>query len=596
MANTHTIGYSHNQPSKVPTMSRKGKPFSVDTKPTKEVVVDSLTRDISVEACLFDLIDNSIDAARDTIFTTTEKRLSEGLPESYGGFKISLAFSGSGFLIQDNCGGITVERLKTMVLRFGQRSSHPMGIGIFGLGLNRALFKLGRVSHLKTDTAFQRAELILNTEEYLQSEDWDLPAEEFQSNGKVGTEIEIRQLYEDIARDFSDKDWIQKYQLNVGRRYGRFIQKGLEIKINGSTVTDGEVQIRTDSPFPGDYKVYKTDGVTVHLRFGQHIDHRFSAEPDYEKARNVPLTELFGWTVLCNDRAIVVSDKTWKTGWEAKFHTEFYGFVGIVSFDADDPAKLPWDTTKFDVDMNNHAYQTALVDMRKFAEKWRSYANQAKGAQKKGEKLLPLPVEVTKKSSDTSLDEPKKPAAAPSSKSLNNSTASATIKKQPARKKDHNQFWTVLPNDVDELHCFDKHLALVHEAKSLDLNVLTYTGMALIRFLFEATVLTYFDRHGKLAELKQFALDRRRGAGVKILDEKRFAPDMDEMIGFMENNPEVWDAEIKQNHLRHSLRKMAAHKKLLNSVIHNPYQPINRSEAFIIRDEVLPVLRHLIET
>lgn len=574
-------------------MAKEGKPFSVDTKPTKDVVVDSLTRDISVEACIFDLIDNSIDAARDTIFASGGEKRADGLPESYGGFKIALSFSNGGCSIEDNCGGITVDRLKTMVLRFGQRSSHPMGIGIFGLGLNRALFKLGRVSHLKTDTGFQRAELILNTEEYLKSDDWSLPAEEFKSSGKAGTSIEIRQLPEDIARTFADGEWVEEYRRKVGRRYGRFIQKGLEIEINGAPVPDGEVRIRKNSPFPEEYKFYKKDGVTVHIRFGQHVDHRFSAEPDYDKARNIPLTDQFGWTVLCNDRAIVVSDQTWKTGWETKFHTEFYGFVGIVSFDADDPAKLPWDTTKADVDMYNRAYQTALEDMRKFAEKWRSYGNRAKVLQRKGEKLLPLPGDP-KPAPDPSPDSDQK-SKSTDGKSRKEGSATTKVKKT-TRKQDHNQFGTILPDDVDELHCYDKHLALVHEAKKLDLGVFTYSGLALIRILFEATVVTYFDRHEKLADLKQFAIDRRREVGVKIVNEKQVVADMDEMIAFMENNPDAWGAAIKQNHLRHSLRKMAAHKKLLNSVVHHPYQPINRSEAFTIRDEVLPILRHLIET
>jgi len=575
-------------------MPKKGKPFLVDTKPTKEVVVDSLTRDISVEACLFDLIDNSIDAARDTIFARAEEKRAEGLPDSYSGFKITLAFSGDGCLIDDNCGGITVERLRTMVLRFGQRSSHPMGIGIFGLGLNRALFKLGRVSHLKTDTGSQRAELILKTEEYLKSDDWNLPAEEFKSSGKVGTSIEVRQLYEDIARSFADNDWVEKYRCEVGRRYGRFIEKGLVIEINGVAVPDGEIRIRKDSPFPEEYKFYKTEGVTVHIRFGQHSEHRFSAEPDYDKSRNTLLTDQFGWTVLCNDRAIVVSDKTMKTGWDTKFHTEFYGFVGIVTFDADDPAKLPWDTTKFDVDMNNRAYLTALVDMRKFAEKWRSYANRAKDAQRKGEKLLPMPA-TAKKAPDGSSDASKKPTVPTGSKASNSPVSTTTVKKPPTRKKDHNQFGTVLPDDVDELHCFDKHLALVHEAKSLDLNALTYSGMALIRCLFEATVVTYLGRHEKLTELKQFAIDERKKDGQTIKNEKDVVPNMDEMIAFLVNNPDIWGA-VKRNHLKHSLSRMAAHKKILNSAVHNPWQPINRSEAFTIRDEVLPILRHLIET
>jgi DNA mismatch endonuclease Vsr len=483
---------------------------------------------------------------------------------------------------------MTVDKLKTMVLRFGQRSSHSMGIGIFGLGLNRALFKLGKVSHLTTDTGKQRAELILNTEDYLKSDDWNLPAAEFMSSGKAGTLIEITRLPEDIASIFADGDWVEEYRADVGRRYGRFIQKGLVIEINGVVVPDGEVLIRKDSPFPEEYKFYKKDDVTIHIRSGQHNDHRFSAEADYDKARNARLTDQFGWTVLCNDRAVVVSDKTLKTGWDTRFHTEFYGFVGVVSFDADDPAKLPWDTTKFDIDMNNHVYQTALVTMRKFVEKWRSHGGRAKLAKRKGERLLPSPnIPIHPGVVPDSRSKPTLTEVKPTKGSMTPKT-----KKSPTIKTDHNQFGTVLPDDVDELNCFDKHLALVHEAKKLDLNILAYSGMALIRCLFETTVVTYFERHGKLADLKQFVIDTRKKNGQEIKNEKNVVPDLEEMIAFMENNPDIWGA-VKQNHVRHSLRKLAEKKKLLNSAIHNPWQAINRSEAFSIRDEVLAVLRHL---
>ncbi len=564
----------------------KGKPFSVDTMPTKQMVVSSLTRDITVEASIFDLIDNAIDAARDTIFAKADESPGDGLPSSYRGFKITLNFSSDGFSIVDNCGGIDVARLQKMVLKFGQQSSHPMGIGIFGLGLNRALFKLGHVSHIRTDTGSQRSELVLNVDEYLKSSGWDLPAEEFKSSGEVGTTIEITHLVEDISKIFSDSDWVEKYRADIDRRYARFIRKGLTIKVNSKAVQDGEVHIRSDGPFPEEYKFYKIDGVAIHLRFGQHTDHRFTAEPDYDKDTNRPLTQQFGWTVICNDRAIVVSDQTWKTGWDTKFHTEFYGFVGVVSFESESPSRLPWDTTKFDIDMNNRAYQAALVDMRKFAEKWRSYTKRAKNAQRDGETLLPLPGGKSTSNSN--------PGAAKKSAAQRKSSEKAT-KKIPTRKVDHNQFSTVLPEDIDEQLCFDKHLALVHEAKNLDLNLFTYSGLALIRCLFEATVSTYLGRHGRLDELKEFAISERKKNRERIPDEKNLSPNMEEIIGFLENNPDIWGA-VKQNHIRHSLRRMSAQKKQMNSALHNPWQPINKAEAFAIRDEILPVLRHLIET
>lgn len=563
----------------------KGKPFSVDTRPTKVMVVSSLTRDISVEASLFDLIDNSIDAARETIFKNNRRGTIIEQPKSYARFKVALNFSGAGCSVTDNCGGIEVEHLKAMVLRFGEQSKHSMGIGVFGLGLNRAMFKLGRVSHIKTDTGLQRAELTLDVGAYLKSDSWNLPAQEFESTGTVGTSIEIERLPEDIASMFSDANWVEKYRLDIGRRYGRFIQKGLSITVNGRLVEDGEVHIRRDGPFPMEYKSYNADGVSIHLEFGQHRDHRFSAEIGYAKNQNTPLTPEFGWTVICNDRAIVVSDRTLKTGWEGKFHTEFYGFVGVVSFDAEDPSMLPWDTTKFDVNLNNRAYQLALVDMRKNAGKWRSYANQAKNARRDGETLQPLPGTQSQTSS--------KQESAKGSRPLQKSSTKK-VKTLSKRKPDHNQFETILPDDIDEANCYDKHLALVHEAKSLNLNVLTYSGMALIRCLFEATVVAYMERHGKLSDLKQFAIEERLKNNTKVANEKKVIPTTDEMIAFLEQNPEVWGA-IKDSHIRHSLRDMAAHKKLMNSALHNPWQPIGKLEAFKIRDDVLPILRHLIQ-
>ena len=51
------------------------KEFPVDTSPTKRVVVDSITRDATDEECIFDLIDNAIDAARNIIFSNIAPKL-----------------------------------------------------------------------------------------------------------------------------------------------------------------------------------------------------------------------------------------------------------------------------------------------------------------------------------------------------------------------------------------------------------------------------------------------------------------------------------------------------------------------------------------
>jgi hypothetical protein len=381
-------------------MARAGKPFSVDTHPTKEVVVNGLTRDATVQACIFDLIDNSIDAARDTIFARHPEATRDDLPESYNNYKIDITLNGAEFRIEDNCGGISVENLKKLVLRFGERSQHSMGIGAFGVGLNRALFKLGKISHLKTDTGKQRAEMILEVDAYLKDPSWDLPAQEFSSSGRVGTDIEIKQLPDDIARDFADRDWEKELHHAIGRRYGRFIAKHLKIIVNNVPIKNEEVKIRENPPveYEGDHKFYKTkDGVSIHVKFGQHKDHRFSNEDGYDKDRNSTLTNQYGWNVICNDRAILIADQSRKTGWDTKLHSEHYGFVGFVDF-IGEPERLPWNTTKTDVDLNNEAYALALKDMRQFAEKWRAMADKRKKTKRKPRKLPPKKAAVTSKS------------------------------------------------------------------------------------------------------------------------------------------------------------------------------------------------------
>ena|SRR5487761_68939 len=53
--------------------------------------------------------------------------------------------------------------------------------------------------------------------------------------------------------------------------------------------------------------------------------------------------------ILCNGRAVIRADKTDLTGWSdelASFQPKYRSFVGIASFESDNPLSLPWTTTK----------------------------------------------------------------------------------------------------------------------------------------------------------------------------------------------------------------------------------------------------------
>lgn len=583
-------------------MASKPKGFLVDTRPSKAVVVDSLIRDISVDACIFDLIDNSIDAARDTIYKLDKSISQDKPPATYASFEITILTNGDQFSITDNCGGITQKDLANSVLRFGQRSSHKSGIGVFGVGLNRAIFKLGTLINLASDTGREKCTLILDTQDYIKDElNWSLPANKYPSEKSVGTSITIRGLSSETSRLLSDKAWQNHFAQETGRRYGKLIEKGLRIKFNDEEIESKLIQLRTNSPYGKETKFFKlSDNITVYMEAGQHEKHKFSAEPGWHKDSNRPLTPEFGWTIFCNERAVIISDQTWKTGWSGKFHTQFYGFVGNVYFSSSDPEKLPWSTTKTDVDLNNPAYQATLKEMEKFVQIWRSNSDDAKLKRRKDEPLTPPP-------SPASPAQPAKPphneGNKPDPKSKNpkpDEAAQGPIKKTPPRT-DHNTLETILPQDINELHCNDKHLALVHEAQRLNLNNLSYSGLVLIRILFEVSSVQYLIRRGLYDALQKALITKRNTEREKNerspltkTEERNVSPTLDEVITFFETRDDVWDTNISKN-IKFSLKKFAQYKEKLNSAVHSPFQLIGKYEAFAIRDEVLPILRHLIE-
>jgi len=572
-----------------------GRKIPVDTHPTKDVVVSSLTRDASVQACVFDLIDNSIDAARDALEAAGTLSSDEhGLPLSYEGLKIELSIDDSGIKISDSCGGISSSELSTMVLRFGIRSNRKYGIGLYGVGLNRAIFKLGNYTRFETDDGKEMSVLDFEASEYLGSDDWELPATVYPSKGKKGTSIEISDPPKNVARFISDKSWVDDFGKEAGKRYFKFLTKGLKIKINKEDVSPVFVPLREDGPFPSLRKYYRADdGVTVYIEAGQHHLHRFSAEPDFDRKTNNQLTDEYGWSVICNDRLIVMCDTSEKTGWDKKWHPEFNGFVGYVWFVAEDGTHLPWNTPKTDVDTLSVVYQEAIEDMRRFTERWRSYGRDAKAARKRGDTLLP-PQHKPRQS-----DKPgKKPSSEKSRKpEQTESKTEGPVKKEPISKIDHNSLRTVLPPDVDERYCKDKLLSLVHEAKRIDIYDNTYSGLALIRMLFETAVVEYMIRTKRAAKMRDFCIERKekdKGKKLSAALKKSYQPSINELCEFILNNDGVW-GEHKSAYIKGSAEKFKKHKEKLNSAIHNPLQPINFLTALAIRDEVLPVLRHFIE-
>lgn len=168
-----------------------------DANPTKAFFVRMITRDITLEDCIFDLIDNSIDGAWE---------LAGGHPLSLddatdlSSYKISIHITEDGFKISDNCGGITLDDAADYAFTFGRKQdadTENFSIGVYGIGMKRAVFKLGSeieiISTYQEGSSLSSFRVPIDVEKWLASgdENWDFDIEEAANMENSGVQISV---------------------------------------------------------------------------------------------------------------------------------------------------------------------------------------------------------------------------------------------------------------------------------------------------------------------------------------------------------------------------------------------------------------------
>lgn len=321
-------------------MSRKS---IVDISPTKKFFVDSITRDISVEKCIMDLIDNSIAGAK------RNRKL-----DSYKGYYINIFFSKYEFTIKDNCGGITLEEAEGYVFRFGNNDDNLKSYSSsgFGIGMKRAFFKIGKNICVESIANNSRFRVKLDVNKWIKQEDWIIEVEQLEKvKNKTGTAISIKQIDKGISKRFNETDFLARLCKMVEKHYRKEINNGLEIcinsiKINSKTVSQEEIYRKVYT--------YKNIDVEVTVQRGETC------------------LEESGWQIALNEKIVVFADKGDLTGWgmlnkagERNVWDEhlFQEFRGYVNAKAENPLLLPFTTTKDSIDTSSEAYRFMLNKM-----------------------------------------------------------------------------------------------------------------------------------------------------------------------------------------------------------------------------------------
>lgn len=349
--------------------------------PTKRFFVSMLTRDISLADAILDLVDNCLDGAL---------RTTKNGDVDYSKYFVKITLSEEFFSIEDNCGGIPRDVAKNYAFKMGRepeddRDSDNATIGMYGVGMKRAIFKMGKDASVKTrygDDAF----VVPITSNWLDDKDWaPLPINNETTESQLpapGTLIRVENLYAGVARHFVNKAFINEVCTALSEHFTMFLQRGLVISVNTNPVEAVFVGVLVSSEVdgPAPYIFEKIiDGVIVSIAVGLNTSRGLAADDEdfleFDQDRSAATA---GWTVFCNDRAVIVGDKSRLTGWGdgiPLYHYQFSIITGIVEFRSNHADKLPVTTTKRALDTSSDVWLQALVKMKEGMRIWISYTN-----------------------------------------------------------------------------------------------------------------------------------------------------------------------------------------------------------------------------
>jgi hypothetical protein len=356
--------------------------------PTKRFFVSMLTRDIELKDAILDLIDNCVDGA-----TRQLKGKLRG-DKPYEGYAARLSLSAKSFDISDNCGGIPQAAIKDAFLLGRPKVEQNIPtIGMYGIGMKRAIFKIGEeaaVESYAADGAFE----VNYTRAWLDPENdkWDLPIDTLPNKKEKGVTVVVPTLRADVARQFGNAAFINELRIAISEHFGYLIQRGFSVSVNGEKLRARTLQLfSTDSPKKSGVRPYDfeadNDGVHVRVTVGFYRPLVRMEEID-EEAERPQEGEQAGISVICNDRLVLLNDTSMKTGWGdggvPRYHPQFRGIAGFIIFSTDKPEKLPISTTKRDLDIGTEIYLFArrycmegLRECTDFTNKWKGMEDEA---------------------------------------------------------------------------------------------------------------------------------------------------------------------------------------------------------------------------
>lgn len=350
-------------------------PNKIDARPTKELFINMLILDLRLRDAIGDLVDNSVDAARTIIGQAQQMDQSpDVLLESlrYDELAIKMTLSPTQFIIEDNCGGMEASVARDFAFRFGRDAGAPPtpgSVGRFGIGMKRALFKLGKKFQIKSVAKNSSFTIKVDVEDWSSKSAWDFDFSQLRENlpdanpRDRGLRIEVTDLNPDVANLLGTTAFESDLGDELSSENQFNINRGLTISVNSKDLP-AKALVMLSSP---DFKAGRfKETYLVRDESGEDVDvnvHIIAGIGEAELADG-------GWYIFCNDRLVAGAEQTGVSGWTgqysdgvAKYHDQFERFRGYVFFSSVNAEVLPWNTTKTSMNMDSRLYREVRAKM-----------------------------------------------------------------------------------------------------------------------------------------------------------------------------------------------------------------------------------------
>ncbi len=364
-----------------------------DANASRAFFVQMLTRDITLEDCVLDLLDNSVDGAWRSIGHVAPT-LDDGADLSP--FRIEIRADENSFWMRDNCGGMHLQRAQNHAFTFGRKDDDKedrtgdFRIGVYGIGMKRAIFKLGwkvRIESTYDDEGTTKAFSVPIDVRWWMAQpdtDWKFKIFDAEPATSRGVEIHVTDLTRGTRSAFGNPSFQQNLRRVIARDYALHLHRGLTIILNGLEVDAALITLLESAEFAPLRKTWDVpvEGGSVHIEI---LAGASAAPPDDDAPDEDDRgEERYGWYVACNGRIVLAGDKTTTSIWGLEgfpiWHRQYRGFIGLILFTSDETELLPLTTTKRSVDLSSEVYRSARPAMRDVTRAWLDYTGARKQA------------------------------------------------------------------------------------------------------------------------------------------------------------------------------------------------------------------------